>query len=95
VRGYVAGVSGGWFIFFAMQGPMLAAESVLKRWARKGKVELPLWAAIPLTWAVLLAAADWFFFPPPMKTGLADDVVAHLTRAYQQLWERGQALLQA
>ncbi|KAK9905470.1 hypothetical protein WJX75_000391 [Coccomyxa subellipsoidea] len=29
--GHVPGVSGGWFIFFAIQGPLLAAESELKR----------------------------------------------------------------
>ena len=89
------GLSGGWFIFFTVQGPMLAVESVLKRWARKSRLELPLWAAVPLTWAVLLAVADYFFFPPPMKSGLADDTVAHLTHGYQQLWARGQKLLRS
>ena len=91
-KGWVPGVSGGWFTFFAMQGPMLAAESALKRWARRSRRELPLWAAVSLTWAVLLAAADYAFFPPPMKTGLADETVQHLTQAYQQLWARGQAV---
>ena len=85
------GVSGGWLCFFAMQGPMLAVESVLKRWMRKGKREVPLWAAILLTWSVLLAAAHLFFFPPPVESGLADAVVSRLGETYARLWPCAQA----
>ena len=80
------GVSGGWLVFFSMQGPMLAVESVLRRWLRKSKREVPLWAAIPMTWSVLLAAAHLFFFPPPVESGLADAVVSRLGETYARLW---------
>ena len=84
--GHVPGVSGGWFIFFAIQGPLLAAESELKRWARKRRLEVPRWIAIPVTITLLLTLGDYFFFQPAMQSGLADRVVHSLMHSYEAMW---------
>lgn len=91
--GYYPGASGGWFIFFAIQGPILAVESELKRWARKNKLELPRSIAVPLTLVILLTLGNFFFFQPPMHSGLADRVVNSLMQSYEAMWTAGREML--
>ncbi|CAL8472040.1 g11582 [Coccomyxa elongata] len=91
--GWVAGVSGGWFIFFSIQGPLLAVESELRRWARRNKVEVPHWMAILVTLTLLITLGDFFFFKPPMETGLADTVVESLMHTYGAMWTSARHLL--
>ncbi len=91
--GHVPGATGGWFIFFAIQGPLLAVESELKRWARKRKLEVPRWVAIPLTITLLLTLGDYFFFKPAMQSGLADRVVQSLMQTYTAMWSTARNML--
>jgi hypothetical protein len=93
--GYHPATAGRWFIFFTSQGPLLAAESSLMKWARKRKIQLPHWAAILLTLSFLMAIGDYFFFRPAIETGLADRVVNSLMGTYKSMWEALQHVLQA
>lgn len=86
-------MSGGWFIFFSIQGPLLAVESELRRWARRNKVEVPRWIATLVTLTLLITLGDFFFFKPPMETGLADRVVESLMHTYGAMWTSARHLL--
>ena len=85
--GYKPGATGGWFIFFAIQGPLLAVESALVKWARKRRLTLPRWAAIPLTLTLAMTLGDFLFFRPAIESGLADRVVDSLRETYQSMWD--------
>ena len=74
------GVEWRWFLFFSLQGPLLAAESELKKWAKGRKIELPRPAAIVLTCSFLLLLGDALFFYPAVHSGLADRVVGSLSK---------------
>ena len=56
------GVEWRWFLFFSLQGPLLALESELKKWAKGRKIELPRPAAIALTCGFLLLLGVFLFF---------------------------------
>ena len=77
-----------WFLFFSMQGPLLAAESELKKWAKGRKIELPRPVAIVLTCSFLLLLGDYLFFYPAVHSGLADRVVGSLSQTYKGLYRR-------
>ncbi|CAL5220832.1 g2914 [Coccomyxa viridis] len=83
----VHGVEWRWFLFFSLQGPLLAAESELKKWAKGRKIELPRPVAIVLTCGFLLLLGDTLFFYPAVHSGLADRVVGSLSHTYKDLYQ--------
>ena len=76
---------GYWFLFFSLQGPLYLAELAVKRLARRHKVQIPGWASIVLVQVVLLAAADAFFFPPLIPSGLGPRMMGSLRGTFSCL----------
>jgi hypothetical protein len=71
-----------WLAFFALQGPVVIAEALLRSALRRRGVVVPTLLAIPLTWAAVLLPATALFFPPPVRTGLDKRVVASLRESF-------------
>lgn len=71
-----------WLAFFALQGPVVIAEALLRSALRRRGVVVPTLIAIPLTWATVLLPATALFFPPPVRTGLDKRVVASLRESF-------------
>ena len=63
-------MTGQWLLFFSLQGPLLAAESLLLKAAARLGIQPPPWVGIPITLSVLLLFGHWFFFPPAINNGL-------------------------
>ena len=72
-------VSGYWLAFFSVQGPLLVAESVGRRWLRTKKIVIPQFLAIPVALGVMLTVGDVLFFPDIVRMGIVRDVVDNLT----------------
>ena len=86
VKGIMPGISGGWFLWFALQSPLLLAESALRDWASQRGIKLPAWARNALTWAVLLPLADLTYYRQDAVSGLQEDCQRDLQRTFGQLW---------
>ena len=80
------GMEWRWFLFFAVQGPLLAVENELKKWAKGRGIELPKPVAIVLTCSFLLYLGNILFFYPAVQSGLADKVVSSLSETYGGLY---------
>ena len=74
-----------WLAFFALQGPVVLAETLARAALRRRGGRVPALLAVPLTWAAVLLPATWLFFPPPVRTGLDKRVVASLRDTFAQL----------
>ncbi len=83
---YMTGVvSWDWVVFFTLQGPLVLCEIVLKRLAKRNGIKLPAFVSVPITLAVLIFTAHLYFFPPCMRTGLADRVVNTIQQNFQSM----------
>lgn len=71
-------VSGYWLAFFTVQGPLLVAESIGRRWLKLRGIAVPKVLSIPLTLGTLLLLGDTLFFPGVRSNGVADQVVHNL-----------------
>lgn len=82
VQGYV---TGQWFTFFAIQGPIVLMETLLLAALARGGVTIPKPLAVVGALTVLIATGDMFFFPPCLDTGLADRVVQSIKGTFDGL----------
>lgn len=64
--------TGEWLTFFVLQGPLLLAETSLKKVCRQHNLSLPRPVSIFLTLLIQLLLADRFFFPPSIRNHLDD-----------------------
>eukprot|EP00877_Chromochloris_zofingiensis_P012585 jgi/Chrzof1/7580/Cz02g29020.t1 len=75
---------GPWFMFFFIQGPLLAVEMRVHKHLRATHKQLPFTAAWTLTTACLLLTAYMFFFPPIEDwTDLAPRIAQAVTSNFQ------------
>lgn len=58
-------------------------ETVVRSGAMRRGIVIPQPLAVMVTLAVLLASADWLFFPPPMESGLASRVVTSIKETFE------------
>lgn len=73
---------GYWFMFFFIQAPLMAAEAVVIRKARKAGARVPRAGAIGITTFVLMCVAYLFWYPPVEKhTNIAPVVVNNINVA--------------
>lgn len=63
-------MTGHWLAFFAVQAPILVAESYIKKLAKKYGVTMPSWLSVLLFIPCMLFLADLFFFPPIYRDDL-------------------------
>jgi hypothetical protein len=88
------GISGGWLLWFALQSPLLLAESALRGWARRRRLNVPAAVGNALTWVVLLGLAHWTYFRQDAVSGLQADCRQDLQRTYGPLWSCMQSYLE-
>ena len=81
------GVEWRWYVFFSLQGPLLAVENEARKWAKGKGIEVPRPLAILLTCGLLLLLGDSLFFYPAVQSGLADRVVGSLSETYRGLYD--------
>ena len=81
------GVEWRWFLFFSLQGPLLALENELRKWAKGRGIVVPRPLAMLLTCSLLLLLGDSLFFYPAVHSGLADKVVGSLSDTYGGLYK--------
>ena len=62
---------------------MVLVESLLRGVALQSGLKLPQPLAIATTVTVLMASADWLFFPPCLDSGLSDRVVLSIKESFQ------------
>ena len=83
---YISGrMTGHWFFFFTLQGPLVTAETLLKQLGRKCHISLPIWLSCPLTLSIALYFADLYFFPPVFVTGVAGQITENLLKGLATL----------
>lgn len=71
-------ISGQWFAFFSIQGPLVVAEGFLRQALRVRGLTVPKYIANPLTLAFLLFLGDLLFFPDIEGLGIPQQVVTNL-----------------
>lgn len=74
---YASGPSqrhGRWFLFFAIQGPLVLLEAYVYRQLRIRNISVPHPIKVAITLIVLMTTAHYHFFPPPVESGLAANV---------------------
>ena len=82
------GLGWRWFVFFSLQGPLLALENEIRKWAKPRSVEVPKPVAILFTCSMLMWLGDSLFFYPAVESGLAERIVGSLSETYGGLYER-------
>ena len=73
--------------FFSLQGPLLALENEIRKWAKPRSIEVPKPAAILFTCSMLMMLGDALFFYPAVESGLAGRIVGSLSETYGGLYE--------
>ena len=63
-----------WLSFFAIQGPLIAAERMGHKALQWRNMQVPAWLAVPCTLTVLMLTAHMFFFSVWYGTAFADKV---------------------
>ena len=61
----------------------MVLESALRGAAKRRGFLVPQPLGLVVTMAVLLATADWLFFPPPLESGLAARVVDSIKSTFE------------
>jgi hypothetical protein len=73
------------FLFFFAQGPLMVAEKIIYRSLKQKQLQVPTIVRMLLPNLVLLLTARLFFFPPVMKSGLADLMLEHVSNNIKSL----------
>lgn len=74
-----------WLSFFAIQGPLIAAERCSTRISLRCGIKKPRWVSVPLTLSVLLLTANQLFFSVWYETPFADRMNAALQNDVRSL----------
>ena len=82
------GLGWRWFVFFSLQGPLLALENEIRKRAKPHSIEVPKLVAILFTCSMLMWLGDSLFFYPAVESGLAERIVSSLSESYGGLYER-------
>ena len=82
------GLEWRWFVFFSLQGPLLALENEVRKWAKPRSIQVPKPVAILFTCSMLMWLGDALFFYPAVESGLAERIVGSLSETYGGLYER-------
>lgn len=70
-QGWARGV---WFLFFAVQGPLVLVEAAIHRQLRLKQISIPPPARVAIALTVLMTTAHFLFFPPAVQSGVAANV---------------------
>ena len=73
--------TGEWFLYFAIQGPLLSAEAVARKRFKWVKTTPP-WVAVPTAIGFQFALGQALFFPPCVRSGLDTRVVTSIEWAF-------------
>jgi hypothetical protein len=71
-------LSGYWFAFFAVQGPLLLLESMGRRALKSRGVVVPRVLTVPLTLGVLLFLGHTLFYPDILRMGIPQAVLRNV-----------------
>ena len=63
-------ISGEWLLFFLVHGVLVCVESLLPR------SPLPQWGNVLIAIATMLITAEWLFYPPVTRMGVADAAIS-------------------
>lgn len=79
-------MTGSWLGFFALQGPAVVLEALVRRQAHEQGFRLPRWLGTVYTISTLLFFAHLFFYPPIIKHGLDQLFLKNMQQTFRAVW---------
>lgn len=74
-----------WFLFFALQGPVVIAESGLRKVARARGLRAPWLLQVLVTHSLVVLSTHYLFFPAADATGLTHRVLVNVKVGFEDL----------